>query len=307
MTDGSAAGRPDRAIEIHSHPDLDSPLLLIALEGWIDAGSAGDLAVQAITAELNPTLMATFDPDTFIDYRARRPTLHIRDGVNTGLTWPELTMLYAKDRHGSDLLILRGPEPDMAWFRFCALVRELALSHGVRLAVAMGAYPVAVPHTRRSVVACTASEESLANGSGLLRNSVDVPAGASAAIERTLNDAGIGSIGLWAQVPHYATAMPYPAGSVSLLDALQRVGGIEIDRAPLLEAARGQRTRLDELVSQSAEHAAMVQQLEAGYDAEHAAPEPPTSSGGFGQPGTPLPSGDELAAELEQFLREQGD
>ena len=136
----------------------------------------------------------------------------------------------------------------------------------------------------------------LAATSALMRNSVDVPAGMAAVLERALFEAGIPAAGLWAQVPHYAAAMGYPAAALALVRHLNRLAGLDIDVTPIEASATSHRTRLDELVSNSTEHSALVQQLEAAYDALAA-------SGAIDS--EPLPSGDELVAELEQFLRDQ--
>jgi proteasome assembly chaperone (PAC2) family protein len=289
---------PD-GVEQHAHPDLRSPVMVVALEGWIDAGSGASGAIAELVRQLAPTPLATFDPDLFIDFRARRPTMHIRDGVNVGLTWPEITMSYAQDGHGTDVVLLTGQEPDAQWYKFCALVRDLALRLGVRLVVGLGSYPIGVPHTRPTLVSCTASMPELAAVSGLLRNSVDVPAGVAAALERSFAEVNVPAIGLWAQVPHYATGMPFPAASASLLDSLNSVADLAIETRTLTEAAQQHRGRLDELVRQSDEHQSMVQQLEGAYD------NMVEQVGGLAMPGTPLPSGDELAAEVERFLRDQ--
>jgi hypothetical protein len=94
--------------EIHSRPDLDAPVLVVALEGWIDAGLGAATAAQALVADLEPAVIATFDSDRLLDYRARRPVMHLRDGVNTALTWPGIQLHHAKDHGGKDLLLLLG-------------------------------------------------------------------------------------------------------------------------------------------------------------------------------------------------------
>jgi hypothetical protein len=67
-------------------PELDGPIVLAALDGWVDAGSAATNALDALAADA--TLVAEFDPDQLFDYRSRRPTLEIRDGRLSSLTWP---------------------------------------------------------------------------------------------------------------------------------------------------------------------------------------------------------------------------
>jgi hypothetical protein len=132
------------------------------------------------------------------------------------------------------------------------------------------------------------------------RNSVDVPAGIQAALEHGCQERGVPALGLWSQVPHYVANFPYPAASAALLDGLAHTAGLDLDTAQLREAAAAHRRQVDELVAGNAEHLEMVRQLEATYDAETATDQGPLAPGGN------LPSGDELAAELERFLREQG-
>ena len=286
--------------ELHEEPELDSPLLVTMLLGWIDAGASAAAAMSTLEAELAARPVATFDSDTFIDYRARRPTLQLRDGVNTGLVWPETRLLAGRDAAGHDVLLLSGHEPDANWQRFADAASKLAVDFGTRMMVGLGAYPFATPHTRPSRLSMTAATPEVAASLPYLRNSVDVPAGIEAVLERRFAGLGVPAVGLWAQVPHYVSNVPYPAASVALLEGLNGVGGIVTDAAELRNDAVALRSRLDDLVVASTEHTSMVRQLETSYDAETAGPTTPEAPLG------PLPSGDELAAELERFLREQG-
>jgi hypothetical protein len=282
--------------ELLTEPELVSPTLVVMLAGWIDAGGAAQAAMEALDAEVGTEIVAVFDPDKFIDFRARRPTMHLRDGVNTHLDWPQIIVKAGRDRTGRDLLLLMGHEPDSAWHAFGAAVVSLAAELDVRMLVGLGAYPFATPHTRPTRLSITASTSAVADGHPYLRSTLDVPAGVESALEAAFARAGRPALGLWAQVPHYVANMPYPAASVALLDALHDVADITSDPVGLRNDATIQRQRLDELVAANDEHVAMVRQLETAYD------EVP------GQTATPqnLPSGDELAAELERYLRDQG-
>jgi predicted ATP-grasp superfamily ATP-dependent carboligase len=191
-----------------------------------------------------------------------------------------------------------GVEPDHAWRAFTTSVVDLALDLQVRLVVGLGAYPAPVPHTRPTRLAVTASDPSLATNN-LVRATVDVPAGVQAAIERRAHEVGLAAVGLWAQVPHYLAAMPYPPASVALLDGLGTIAGLHVGNETLRTEAEATRTRVDALVNENEEHKEMVHQLEVSVVAEQ---EPTDTALGVG----PLPSGDELAAELERFLRDQG-
>jgi proteasome assembly chaperone (PAC2) family protein len=280
--------------ELNEHPDLESPVLVQALEGWIDAGLGAATAIQSILGSTDTTTVATFDADVLLDHRARRPTMHLVDGVNTGLTWPAIELRVASDRVGNDLLLLVGAEPDHQWRAFSAAVVDLALDFGARMVVGFGAYPAAVPHTRPTKLSATATSIELARQVGFVQGTVDVPGGVQAAVERRCADVGLPALGLWAQVPHYAAAMPFPAAAAELINGVGQAAGISFDAAELDREAEATATRLDELVSQNEEHEQMVAQLESAVD-----------SLGDTQTGN-LPTGDELAEEFQQFLREQG-
>jgi len=291
--------------EVVDEPEVDRPVLVVMLQGWIDAGVAAATAVGILDKQLDTTEVVRFDGDTFLDYRARRPVMELREGVNTGLVWPRIVLKAGKDRDGRDVLVLTGHEPDMAWRRFCELVGDLARRYGVRLAVGLGAYPFASPHTRPSRVSITAGSEAVAASLPYLKNSVDVPAGIEAALEVHFASLGIPAVGLWAQVPHYAANFPYPGATLSLLAALSDVAEVSVDLNRAIREADQHRAKLDELVQGSEEHLTMLRQMEAAYDAEAAsgAATPPAVATPTGEP---LPSGDEIAAELERFLRDQG-
>ena len=286
--------------ETIEEPDLESPVLVLALDGWIDAGLAAQSARGALLEVLDTVTVATFDSDELLDHRARRPTMHLVDGVLTGMTWPTIELRAATDFDGNDVLLLVGAEPDHRWHSFSRDVVDLAMHFGARLVVGLGAYPAPVPHTRPTRLAAAASDESLARFT-TVHTTVDVPAGIQGAIERRAAETGLPAIGLWAEVPHYVSAMPSPAASAALVDGLATVADLSLPSDELHRQAQTLRTRLDELVAANPEHVVMVRQLEEQWDEEHAGGAP--SSGGLGA--GPLPSGDELAAEVERFLRDQ--
>src|SRR5690606_21651282 len=118
--------------DYHQHPDLESPVLVLALEGWIDAGGAAARAATALVEGTEATPVATFDADELLDHRARRPILHIEAGLNAGLTWPVIELVAVADPHGNDVLVLRGGEPDHRWKAVSHAVVDLALELGTR-------------------------------------------------------------------------------------------------------------------------------------------------------------------------------
>jgi predicted ATP-grasp superfamily ATP-dependent carboligase len=279
---------------LHERPELERPVLVMAPEGWIDAGLGGGAALGTLLTAIKTTVVANFDIDELLDHRARRPTARITDGVYEDLIWPEIELRAGHDGDGNAVLVLVGPEPDHQWRAYAAALAEVAQLFDVRMLVGMGAFPAPVPHTRPATLAATATDAELANRIGVVSGTLEVPAGVLVAVERRFAEAGIPAVGLWARVPHYTAAMPYPEASLLLLEGLATVAGIVVDTTPLREAADATRERLDELIANSAEHSALVRQLEAKADAE-AEPSPE----GWGD----MPSGDDLVAEVERFLQ----
>ncbi|MBV8461805.1 MAG: PAC2 family protein [Acidimicrobiales bacterium] len=130
-----------------------------------------------------------------------------------------------------------------------------------------------------------------------MRGTLEVPAGVQTALEVALGDAGLPVIGLWARVPHYVSAMPYPEASAALVDGLAGVTGLVLDSTSLRQAAEVSRQQVDQLIAANPEHLDMVRRLETALDSQE--PDAPLSD-------VDVPSGDEIAAELEQFLRGEG-
>ncbi len=280
--------------ELVSRPAIASPVLVMGMEGWIDAGLGAANAVAAILEQAEMDTVAVFDADTLLDHRARRPTMHLVDGVNERLSWPAIELRAITDPHGGEALFLVGAEPDHHWRVFADAVFELATDLGVRLVTGLGAYPAPAPHTRPVGTVATASTAELARQVGFVPGRIEVPAGIQAAVERRCADGGLPAVGIWAQVPHYAAGMPYPDASAALLDRLHALTGLRFDVEALRAEGTATRDRLDTLVAGNVEHLAMIRQLEAHHD------ELTTSAG------MTMLAGDDLVAEVERFLEEQG-
>jgi len=272
----------------------ERPVLLVVLDGWVDAGFGAATAIAAILAGMKTEVFATFQGDDLIDQRARRPRLRLDDGVRGNISWPELQVRVGRDRMGAGVALLIGPEPDYRWRPFTTEVVALARELDVRLVVSLGAFPNATPHTRPIKLAATASDAELARKIGVVRGSIEVPAGIGEVIGEACVAAGIPSIGLWARVPHYVAAMPFAPAALALVEGLCAISGLVIGTEGLEASAAEARRQVDELIAQSPDHEAMVRQMEEQLDAGG---EVSLDLGGD------LPTGDEIASELERYLR----
>lgn len=269
--------------EMLARPELRAPVLVAAFEGWVDAAGVGTAAAAHIAG--GGELLARFDADELIDYRARRPTLDIAAGVMQDMEWPEIVIRHISIG-GRDILVLTGPEPDMRWRHFASSVLELGITLGVVSTISLGAIPAAVPHTRPTPVLSTVSDESmLATGDQVPEGILRVPAAAVNLVERAFGEHGIPSGGFWAQVPHYV-AGSYAPSVIALVERVSRALNVVIPLGQLPGEAQQQRAQLDAMVAERPEAQSYLERLESLVSDEV------------------VPSGEEIAAEIERFLRQ---
>jgi hypothetical protein len=267
--------------------DLVAPTVVVALDAWVDAGSASTTAAKALADEDSPQV-ASFESDVMYDYRARRPTLEILDGRPASLAWPDLS--FRRTRIGErDILVLSGPEPDFRWRELADDLASLARQLEVEQWISLGAIPAAVPHTRPVPVLGTESAPGLLRGDvtpgpqGLLR----VPSAAISVLDIAVAEAGIPALGYFAQIPHYISGEYAPA-AIALIEALATHLDVEIPVDSLRAEAELLRARLDTATAVDEKTRAYVERLEEMVDEAR------------------LPAGDELISEIERFLRERG-
>ena len=278
------------------------PVLVYALTGFVDAGQAGHLAVAHLLANLEHRVLATFDVDQLLDYRSRRPTMTFDGDRWTSYDQPELVLHEMRDRAGTTFLLLAGPEPDLQWERFAEAVRELVERFGVGLAVGLGAVPMAVPHTRPATVTAHATRRELISDYQPWFGTMELPGHAGALVELRLGQSGHDAMGFVAHVPHYLARIEYPESARSLLEHLARVSGLDLPVEALRPAALRALAAVDEQIARSPESMSVVVSLEAQFDAVTGASDRRPL---LATDAEPLPTGDEIAAELEQFLAEQ--
>jgi len=258
--------------------------MIIALDAWVDAGSAATTAASLLAEDADP--IADIDADGLYDYRARRPTLHIDDGRLHAAEWPTLTVMWRRFAQ-RDVLVLTGSEPDYRWRELSRELVMLARDLGVSEWLTLGAIPAAVPHTRPVSVLGVASQDGLLKG-GVEAGPVgtmEVPAAAVSVIDLAVAEAGIPTLGYFAQVPHYVSG-EYPAAAVALIRAVEPHLGDSVSTTVLELEARSMAAKLDTAAAADDSATSYVERLEEMSDESR------------------LPSGDELIGEIERFLRE---
>ena len=281
------------------------PALIVAFDGWTDAGAGGTGAAEHLLERYPAQRIGRFDPDALFDYRDRRPELEIDRGRLRQVRWPELTIRHLSPTSGPDLLLLTGPEPDLGWRALADDMKELADMLGIRRYVGLGSVPGPLPHTRPVQLVCTSNDDALLERLGAPHEQMVVPASAQVALEAELAGHGLTTLGMWVRIPHYV-AGPYPEASRALLERLSAHLGTAVDLVDMDADIEANRRRLDVAATSSDEVREHVTQLERLYDAQavgDAGPLGIDSARGGPLTDVEVPSGDELAAEIERFLR----
>lgn len=287
-----------RDIETISRPSL--PTLVHAFQGFVDAGAGVRLAAAHLRETCSTELIANFDSDELIDYRARRPRMTFASDHFTGVDNPSLALTRVTDESGRDFFLLEGPEPDYQWNRFLAAVDLVVDQFQLTHAVGLSAIPWPSPHTRPIGITVHGNDPTLIAGRSAVLGDIEVPGHMGALLELHLGQRGLSSVGVTAQVPHYLVQFEYPRCAMALIGGLMDVTGLDLSAVGLESQAVKADGEVTDQLSGNEEFAAVVSALELQYDqmleARSALTKPSSAPQGV------VPSGDEIAAQVEEFL-----
>jgi hypothetical protein len=282
------------------------PVLLYHFEGFMDAGETGQQVSEQLLDRLDNQLVARFDADRLVDYRARRPLMTFERDHWTSYEAPEIDLYLVRDTTGTPFLLLTGSEPDVEWERFATAVLQVIERLGVRLAINFHGIPMGVPHTRPVGLTPHGNRVDLMPGHRAWFDEAQVPGSASALVELRLAEAGRDVLGVAAHVPHYLARSPYPDAALAVLEAITAATGLvlpEIAHA-LRNEAHTVRVEIDRQVAEGdGELVSVVRGLESQYDAVAGSQ---SRESLIAEP-VDLPSADDLAAEFERFLADRED
>lgn len=298
---------PEDLFTIHRDADFDeAPVLVYAFAGFVDAGSGVRLAADHILATCQHRLLATFDVDELLDYRARRPRMTYVVDHFASVEVPQISLHEVTDGEGDRFLLLTGPEPDYQWQRFLAAVDLIAQRYRVRLAIGLSAIPWPIPHTRPLGLTVHGNEPSLLAGHVSVVGEVEVPGHVGAMLELHLGQHGFPSMGLTAQVPHYLVQFEFPRAASTLVAGLSAATGLVLPTAALEPGARQADAEVASQMQGNEEFAAVVAALEQQYDQMSAIDASPQGALGSLTEEEIL-SGEEIAAQVEEFLSSLGE
>lgn len=298
-------------MEIHKIPSLRSPIMIIAFGGWSDAGEAatgliahllsttGELPLSDAlglepfnedNGDFTAEVIAEVDSEEFYDFQVNRPLISLDSQMVRSLTWPGLQILALRNPHGErDFVLVRGVEPSMKWRKFSSELLDLAEDLEVELIVTIGSMLADTPHTRAIPVSVTAAHPDMASKFGVEVSQYQGPTGILSAISTTSVQREIDSLAIWAAVPHYAGASPSSKATLALLNELEDLLEISLPQGLLPELAQEWEKNVTAMVKEDSDIEEYIKSLEADKDASE------INEG----------SGEELAREVERFLRRQ--
>jgi hypothetical protein len=280
---------------------LVRPVLVEALDGFVDAGNGRRLAREHLLNALDSQLMVSFDVDQLLDYRARRPEMTFTTDHWSGYAAPQLAIHLVHDLNHVPFLLLHGPEPDVQWERFIAAVRHLVAELDVRLVIGLNAIPMAVPHTRPSTVIAHGTPVELVAAYPKWLPTVQVPASVGSLLEYRIGQDGTPACGFAVAVPYYLANLDFPAAAHTLVTSVASAGELSLPSEALAGAAGVVRADVDRQIADNDEVTTLVQRLEQQYD------DLANTRGGLLTDGARLPTADELGAEFENYLSNRPD
>ena len=288
---------------------LNGRLLVVAFEGWNDAGEAATGAVRVLQEQLDVSSLFAIDPELYYDYQFNRPMLASDDDGRRRLTWPTATLygpsastatpepdpapladdaeLSVSGANGGNIFLLIGSEPSRSWKAFTAEIIDAALTHDISTVIFLGAMLADVPHTRPISIFASSENDDMRASLELERSSYEGPVGILSVLAEAAEDAGISTLSIWASVPHYVHNAPSPKAVLALIDKLEEIVDVVIPRGDLVEEAGEWENGINVLAGDDDDMAAYITQLEQARDTVE----------------SPEASGEAIAKEFERYLR----
>jgi predicted ATP-grasp superfamily ATP-dependent carboligase len=277
-------------------------LLVVAFEGWNDAGEAASGVARSLAETLGLEPVAELDGERYIDYQFNRPQIGLDDDGERNLVWPRIELLAAPDasevlaastdgstpdESATEVFVLLGAEPSRSWRGFAAEIVDLVDVHAITSVVFLGAMLADVPHTRPISVFVSSDNADVRGQLGLERSTYEGPVGILSVLGDAVETAGVPALSIWASVPHYVHNAPSPKATLALIEKLDELSGVSVPRGDLEDEAVAWESGIDALAADDDDMAGYIEQLEQARDTVD----------------SPEASGEAIAQEFEKYLR----
>jgi proteasome assembly chaperone (PAC2) family protein len=277
------------SLEYRARPPVTEPIVICAFSGWNDGGEGATLAVSTLRDQWGAKRFATLDPEEFYDFQVHRPTVRIVDGQTRRIEWPRNDFAWA--RVGSrDVVLFSGVEPNVRWRTYCEQILQVCAELGARVLVTLGAFLADVPHTAAAPASASSADPAWAARADLVPARYEGPTGIVGVLNDLATRAGVPSVSIWGASPHYLPQTTNPKVALALMERLRDLLELEVDTGEIELSARGWERQVNEAIDEDGNLGEYVQRLEAAVEDDEAE----------------VPSGEDLAEELERYLREHG-
>jgi proteasome assembly chaperone (PAC2) family protein len=282
-------------VEYRARPDLSEPIVICAFGGWNDGGEGATTAARELRDQWGGRRFASIDPEEFYDFQVHRPTVRLIDEQTRRIDWPSNDFWWARVGE-RDVVVFVGLEPNVRWRTYCQQILRVCADLEASVLVTMGAFLADVPHTIPAPVSATSSDPSWAAKQGMVTARYEGPTGIVGVLNDLAGSAGVPTVSMWAASPHYLPQTANPKVSLALMERLRDVLGLEVDTGEIELASRNWEREVNDAIDEDGNLGDYVKRLEEA--AENGGMDLPEPSDAF--------SGEELAAELERYLREHG-
>ncbi|MBI3126184.1 MAG: PAC2 family protein [Candidatus Tectomicrobia bacterium] len=279
-------------LHIEEVPPLRSPTLLMAFAGWNDASSAATTAASFIAQEVGGRRFAHIESDIFYNFQDMRPLVTLDERGMRKITWPSNAFYACRTPNlDHDLVVFLGVEPHLQWKRFSGLVLDMARRLNVRIVVTLGALLADVYHGASVRITGSSTNPELRERLGLRPSRYEGPTGIVGILNSLFKDENLPAVSVWANTPHYVNVSPNPKAALALIERMSDFLSIAFDVSGLVAGTREFEEKVDQALASNQAVRDYVEQLRL-------------RSGDEEEPGD-LPSGEDLARELEKYLRER--
>lgn len=293
-----------------SKPVLKNPTIVTAFTGWNDAADAASNAVRNLVEGWGAVPLAEIDPEEFTDYATIRPHIRLKDGITRNIVWPTVGLWHVSGA-GGDIILILGPEPSLKWRLFSKQILGIADHFSSSMMLTLGALLADVPHTRPVQIIGTANDTELVERFNLQHSRYEGPTGIVGVLHDACSHASLPSAALWAAVPAYASQVPSPKASLSLMRRSCEIIGTPAPVATVMNLIERYEEQVNSLVSDDDDLVAYVERLETMSDNGMSLDDEVDDdqlqfdfSTGTGDAETDAAT---LMDEVEQFLRDHGE
>jgi proteasome assembly chaperone (PAC2) family protein len=294
VTDAGPGGDSDgmNAVEFRARPDLREPIVVCAFAGWNDGGEGATSAIRRLRGQWGARRFASIDPEEFYDFQVHRPTVRLTDGVTRRIDWPRNDFWWARVGE-RDVVLFSGVEPNVRWRTYCEQILHVCSELGASVLVTLGAFLADVPHTVPAPATASSSDPAWASRPSMVAARYEGPTGIVGVLNDLATRAGVPSVSLWGASPHYLPQTANPKVALAIMERLRDLLELDIDTGEVELASRVWEREVNDAIDEDGNLGDYVHRLEEA------------AADGLDDP-SELPDGEDLAAELERYLREHG-